>query len=203
MVAMTAPRTVQRRSGRDTLGLAALGDRLLTIDDLDRLPDDDYRYELDEGVLIVSAAPGNFHQLASTRLTAFLVNACPPDMLVIHAPGVAISRIHFRIPDLVVIRVGDLTPKFVERPPLLAVEIASPSTGHYDRSRKKDVYAGFGIPDYWIITPDPDKPDITVFQLNGKKYEQTDHVAGDATFTAKRPFPVAFTPEALVTTSPR
>jgi Uma2 family endonuclease len=195
----------QRRgqSRRDPLGIGRLGDRLLTIDDLDRLPDDGYRYELDEGVLVVSAAPSDYHQLVSSRLTAFLTYACPSDMLVIHARGVAISPIQFRIPDLVVIRADDLGAQPGKRPPLLAVEIASPSTERYDRSRKKQIYADFGVRDYWIITPDPEKPDITVFQLNGKEYKQADHVAGDATFKAKRPFPVAFAPEALVTTSPR
>jgi hypothetical protein len=42
-----------------------------------------------------------------------------------------------------------------------------------------------------------------VFQLNGKKYEQAGQVVGDATFTARRPFPVAFTPDALVATGQR
>jgi Uma2 family endonuclease len=198
MVAMTAHRAARRRATRDPLGLEALGGRPLMIDDVDRLPDDGYRYELDEGVLVVSAAPATYHQLASSRLNVFLGNACPREMLVIAAAGVAVSQIQFRIPDLVVIRSDEVGPKFIDRPPLLAVEIASPSTRQYDLTRKQQVYAEFGIPDYWIITPDPDKPDIIAFELNGNRYEEAGHAAGDETFTAKRPFPVAFSPAALV-----
>jgi len=38
------------------------------------------------------------------------------------------------------------------------VEVASHRTRLYDRNRKKDVYEGFGIPAYWIVEPDPDRP---------------------------------------------
>ncbi len=198
MVTMTVPRAA-RRARHDPLGLDALGGPL-TIDDLYRLPDDGYRYELDEGVLVVSAAPGSYHQIALSRLTTFLTNACPPGMLVIAGEGVAISPLQFRIPDLVVVRADTVGPKYVDRPPLLAVEVASPSTRQYDVTRKMQVYAEFGIPDCWIVTPDPDKPDITVFRRGAARYKQDRRVAGDETFTARRPFKVAFSPSALVST---
>ncbi|HEX4832332.1 MAG TPA: Uma2 family endonuclease [Trebonia sp.] len=86
----------------------------------------------------------------------------------------------------------------MERPPLLAIEIASPSTRQYDRTRKKQIYGDFGIPDYWIVGPDPNKPELTAFQLKNGWYEEDIHAAGDDTFTAKRPFPVAFSPASLV-----
>ncbi|HUN37787.1 MAG TPA: Uma2 family endonuclease [Trebonia sp.] len=192
-----------RRGRHDPLGLEALGGRPPTIDDLGRLPDDGYRYEIDEGLLVVSAAPANHHQVVSSRLHVFLGNACPPSMMVLATPGLAISAVQFRVPDLVVVRGEDTESRYLERPPLLVVEIASPSTERYDRSRKKEVYADFGIPDYWIVTPDREKPDVTVFQLSGRKYEQADYIVGEATLTTKRPFPVAFTPSALVVTGQR
>jgi Uma2 family endonuclease len=84
------------------------------------------------------------------------------------------------------------------------VEIASPSTSRYDQTRKEQVYAEFGIPDYWIVTPDSGKPDITAYRLAGKSYEQVSYAKGRATFTAARPFPVSltvsFTAEELVAT---
>ena len=43
-------------------------DRALTVEDMENMPDDEFRYELDDGVLIVSPAPSRLHQLAVTRL---------------------------------------------------------------------------------------------------------------------------------------
>jgi hypothetical protein len=37
-------------------------DRVFTVEDLEDMPDDEFRYELDDGVLIVSPAPSNLHQ---------------------------------------------------------------------------------------------------------------------------------------------
>ena len=52
------------------------------------------------------------------------------------------------------------------------VEVVSPRTRLYDRNRKKDVYEGFGIPAYWIVEPDLDHPELTVFELRSGTYEQ-------------------------------
>jgi Uma2 family endonuclease len=90
---------------------------------------------------------------------------------------------------------------FQERPPALAVEVASPRTRLYDRNRKKDVYEQFGIQAYWIVEPDPDKPELTAFQLRDGRYEQVAQVAGDEAFHAEPPFPVTVTPSELVRAS--
>jgi Uma2 family endonuclease len=84
---------------------------------------------------------------------------------------------------------------FQVRPPVLAVEVASPRTRLYDRNRKKDVYEQFGIVSYWIVDPDPAKPQLTVFELRDGRYQQ---VTGEEAFRAGRPFPVTVTPSALV-----
>src|SRR5437764_9719669 len=47
-------------------------DRTLTVEDMESMPDDEFRYELDDGVLIVSPAPSRLHQLAVTRLAVTL-----------------------------------------------------------------------------------------------------------------------------------
>jgi hypothetical protein len=52
----------------------------------ERMPDSGYRFELDEGVLVVFGAPGLLRQIASSRLTTTLTNACPPELLVIITP---------------------------------------------------------------------------------------------------------------------
>ena len=47
----------------------------LTIDMLDDLPDDGTRYELLEGVLLVTPAPSFAHQVVATRLASMLTSA--------------------------------------------------------------------------------------------------------------------------------
>jgi hypothetical protein len=37
-------------------------DRTLTVEDMENMPDDEFRCELDDGVLVVSPAPSNLYQ---------------------------------------------------------------------------------------------------------------------------------------------
>jgi len=173
-------------------------ERTLTVEDMENMPDDEFRYELDDGVLIVSPAPSTLHQLAVTRLAVILSAACPAGLVVLAGVGVNISRFQHRVPDVAVVRAGSFESVFQETPPELVVEVASPRTRLYDRSRKKDVYAGFGIPAYWIVEPDRERPELTVFELHSGTYEQAAHATGDEEYRAAVPFPVTIVPSRLV-----
>jgi Uma2 family endonuclease len=175
-------------------------DRPLTVADLDLLPDDGRKYELDDGVLVVSPAPALNHQFVLGRLTISLSAACGDKFLVLPGPGVEMSKYQYRIPDLVVVRVDAVgfEGKSVTRPPVLAVEIASSSTAIYDRNRKKDVYASFGIASYWIVTPSLDKPRLVAYELGRGGYREIADVSGDHAFTATLPFAVRIVPSELV-----
>jgi Uma2 family endonuclease len=175
-------------------------DRALTVEDMENMPDDEFRYELDDGVLIVSPAPSSLHQRVVFRLAQVLDAACPRGFEVIPGVGVNINRYQHRVPDVAVVRADSTDTVFQERPPALAVEVASPRTRLYDRNRKKDVYEQFGIVSYWIVEPDRDKPELTVFELREGRYQQVARVAGDEEFRAVLPFPVTVTPSALVRT---
>jgi Uma2 family endonuclease len=175
-------------------------DRALTVVDMENMPDDEFRYELDDGVLIVSPAPSSLHQRVVFRLAQVLDAACPPELEVIPGVGVNINRFQHRVPDVAVVRADSMDTFFLERPPVLAVEVASPRTRLYDRSRKKDVYEQFGIPAYWIVEPDRDKPELIVFELRDGRYQEVARAAGDEAFPAVLPFPVTVTPSALVRT---
>jgi Uma2 family endonuclease len=176
-------------------------DRALTVEDMENMPDDEFRYELDDGVLIVSPAPSPLHQRAVTRLAVILSAACPSELEVLAGPGVNISRFQHRVPDVAVVRADSVDTFFLAVPPLLAVEVASPRTRLYDRNRKKDVYEQFGIPSYWIVEPDRDKPELTVLEPSDGRYQQVARVAGEEAFEAARPFPVTVIPSALVRTT--
>ena len=175
-------------------------DRVFTVKDMEDMPDDEFRYELDDGMLIVSPAPSLPHQIAVTRLAIILNAACPPGLLVVTGPGVNINKFQHRVPDLVVMRTESITPMFMTDPPVLAVEVASPRTRVYDRGRKRDVYEGFGIPSYWIIDVGQELPILTVLELRRGKYTETARVTGDEAFHAVRPFPVTIGPADLVAT---
>ena len=176
----------------------ATQNRMLTVDDMENMPDDEFRYELDDGVLIVSPAPSSLHQLAVTRLTILLTAACPDGMLVLAGAGINISRIQHRVPDVAVLRWASFREPFPEDPPVLAVEVASPRTRAYDRSRKRDVYEKSGIPSYWLVEPDQKTPALTVLELRRGRYVQAGQVTGDEPFEAARPFPVTVVPAELV-----
>jgi Uma2 family endonuclease len=176
-------------------------DRPMAVPDLDDTPDDGLRYELDDGVLVVSPAPMWIHQIVLARLTAALVAACSADFAVASGPGVEVSDIKYWIPDLAVVRAESLVIGMVNvtAPPVLVIEIASPSTAHFDQNRKKAAYAEFGIPAYWIVDPDPQRPSITEFQLAGAVYREVSTATGREPFVADAPFPVQIVPADLVT----
>jgi Uma2 family endonuclease len=177
-------------------------DQPVTVEDLLDMPEDEFRYELDDGMPIVSPAPSRRHQLVTTRLILILSSACPDDLVVLVGPGVNINRFQHRVPDVAVVPAESMGTYWEEKPPLLVVEVASPRTRLYDRNRKMDVYEQFGIPAYWIVEPDRDDPRLIAFELRDGKYEQVADVTGDEQFHATLPFPVMIRPAVLVRTGP-
>jgi Uma2 family endonuclease len=94
-------------------------------------------------------------------------------------------------PDIVVVHVDEVGEAKLAEPPLLVVEIRSPSTALIDLGRKKDAYERFGVPSYWIVKPDLEHPEVTVFELRDGHYETVEKTTG--TLMASRPFPVTIT----------
>jgi len=172
--------------------------QLFTVDDLDRMPDDGRRYELVDGVLIVSPAPGIPHQEVLGELLVQLRQACPRGLAAVPGPGVRMSVDTELIPDLVVIRQDQLAETRVTRSPLLAVEIQSPSTALFDLNTKKAVYERFSVESYWIVVPHVDRPELIAFELRDGRYQEVAHVTGGKPFRAQQPFPVEIVPARLV-----
>jgi Uma2 family endonuclease len=112
-----------------------------TVDDLDRLPDDGLRYELVDGVLLVSPAPRPRHQRAVLGLARrVLADACPPELEVFVAPlDFRPARQRSLQPDVLVVRREDVGEDNVSRPLLLAVEVLSPGTRLRDETLKRRV----------------------------------------------------------------
>jgi Uma2 family endonuclease len=173
-----------------------------TVEDLDRLPDDGRRYELLDGVLIVSPRPTTVHQMSATRLAAALYTACPEDLCVVPEPALQVSDDTEFDPDIVVVRLDDVGGAKFWTPPLLVVELRSTSTAIVDRNVKLATYESFGIPSYWIFDPNPHRPELTVFELRDGRYQQIAQASGSNALRVERPFPVELAPAEL-TLAPR
>lgn len=146
-------------------------------------PNDGKRYELVQGELFVNPAPNPVHQRVSRRLQRQLEDYFHDRKLgeVFDAPVDVILTPHDVFePDLVV--VGDpnhITKRGVEKPPLLVVEILSPSTRRADLGVKFVRYAELGIEHCWIV--DPDRKCIDFHRLRDGAYQLVVAAHGDAT----------------------
>jgi|SRR5690606_4995191 len=184
-----------------SIGETAPPDRPLTVEDLERMPDDGRRYELADGRLDVSPAPSSLHSVVEGRLIYHLTASAPRGRYTI-APNAGINfnadRTHHRIPDVSVFRREDYEKPSFPRPPVLAIEVLSPESTFRDNHTKRREYAEFGIESYWIVNPSEDKPGIIAFRLHQGIYREVAQVNGEDVFTAEAPFPVSVVPYWLV-----
>src|SRR5690242_971544 len=107
-----------------------------TVAGLDRSPDDGHRYELLDGALVVSPRPTPAHQVVAFTLASLLDKACPVGWQVVPEPAVMVSRDTEFAPDIVVVSRDQLAGTKITRPPVLAVEVRSPSTALIDLNAK-------------------------------------------------------------------
>jgi Uma2 family endonuclease len=171
--------------------------RPLTRADLETMPDDGHRYELIDGVLLVTPSPVHLHQRAVVRLIALLPQRCPSELEVLTAPfNVARADDTVMQPDVLVARKSDITRRDLPTAPLLAIEILSRSTRLFDLNTKKARFEVAGCPSYWAV--DPDEPSLTAWDLHDGHYVEVARVVGSETFTAVLPYAVEVTPVALV-----
>lgn len=120
------------------------------------LPDDGQRYELIDGVLLVSPAPSKRHQRAVRMLLIALQSYCDPHNLgeALSSPAdIALSPTDLVQPDVFVVPV--ITASWDDaRDLLLAVEVVSPSSAHTDRHVKRPRYQRERVPEFWIVDLD-------------------------------------------------
>lgn len=171
--------------------------RPLTRDDLDAMPDDGHRYELIDGALVVTPAPGERHQTVVGELYVLLRAACPSHLKVMLAPfDVVLAGDTVVQPDLLVCRRSDLTPRDLPTAPLLAIEVLSPSTRRIDLSLKRLRYEAAGCASYWVV--DPVVPSLTAWDLSDGVYARSSTATDEETFRATSPFEVDLVPRELL-----
>ncbi len=84
------------------------------------------------------------------------------------------------MPDLLVVSdPAHISKRGIEKPPLLIVEILSPSTGRRDRRTKARRYAELGVEHYWIV--DPDEKRIECYRLDENAFRRVIDAEGKTT----------------------
>ncbi|TCC28630.1 Uma2 family endonuclease [Kribbella sindirgiensis] len=169
----------------------------LTRADLDRMPDDGYRHELIDGVLLVTPSPSFNHQDVALNLIFHLRQVCPPELYVMGAPfDMVLADDTVMIPDVLVARRDAFTKRDLPGPPLLAVEVLSPSTRRFDVMVKFSRLEAAGCAAYWVV--DPDTPSLIAWELQDGAYVQVAKVTGEESARLTSPYDVTVVPADLI-----
>ncbi len=123
-------------------------------------PDDGQRYELIDGEIIVSPSPILLHQRTVKVLSRLLDDFVVPRRL----GEVVLSPIDVRLaanivvqPDIAFVRRGSAADNPAEAriagSPELMIEVLSLSNPGHDLVRKRELYARYGVLEYWIVDP--------------------------------------------------
>ena len=144
-------------------GQPLLGGGPHTADDVERIPDDGFRYEIYRGVLIRMPGTGGEHGLICQFIGRVLEDywrAFGEKYRVVQNVGFDFTfagdpaQTTMLVPDVAVmsanIRSG---PGIVQTPPLLAFEVASPSDYRPETAMKANFYLSGGVKEVWMVWP--------------------------------------------------
>jgi Uma2 family endonuclease len=146
---------------------------LMTVAQLDACPDDNNRYELIGGELFVSRAPGLSHQRVLLNLLLAFGRYLEANRIGVIVPGAGLilSDYDAVIPDLAFVRnerwdevvTGEKFTRAVD----LVIEIISPGKENRecDLTFKRQLYAKYGVQEYWIV--DSENQCVLIYRLQG------------------------------------
>jgi Uma2 family endonuclease len=162
---------------------------LLTVADLDACPDDNNRYELIEGELFVSRAPGIPHQRVLSNLIFAFESYLKenPIGIVVPGAGAVFSDYDAVIPDLVFVQNERWSEVVTETrftgAPDLVLEIMSPGRENRDRDLlvKRQLYAKYGVKEYWVL--DTEERYVLIYQLRGQSLDEVATIRDDDEIT--------------------
>lgn len=129
-----------------------------TYEEYMKLPIENTRYEVIAGDLYITPTPPTLHQaIAGPFLSALYKQAEVDFQLGFIVPGpidVLFGEGDFIEPDAVFVRHDRqeiLAERGIEGVPDLVVEFVAPDTAAWDRGLKRERYAHFGVPEYWVV----------------------------------------------------
>lgn len=169
-----------------------------TFDDLEQLPDDDWRYEVVDGALLMTPPATDFHQAVARRLFRQLDRQALADWEAVYEVAFRV-RTDGRVPDLAVVRAGvPVRPREAAYTPAdfgLLVEVVSPTSSGMDRVLKPAEYAAAGVPFYWRVETEPCVELIAYELVDGAYRECARLTHGSCAVPA--PYPVVIDMDAL------
>ena len=131
---------------------------MLTVSDIESLPEDGNRYEVIDGELFVSTSPSWWHQFALRKLTVAFDHYLETNPIgeVAFGVGVIFDQFNGVIPDLVYLsneRVKTVGGERLSGAPEIVVEALSPGARNEarDRTVKRQLYHESGVSEYWIL----------------------------------------------------
>ena len=153
------------RSGQTTAGV-----RPMTADELFKLPKDEARGELIQGVFYPAMPTGGRHGEIEARLARRLGNIVEPlglGTVMTGDPGIVLERgpDTVRAPDVAYFTPERLPPetditRFLDAVPDLAVEIVSPSNRPSEIREKAEMWTSFGARLVWVVWPETMTVDV-------------------------------------------
>jgi Uma2 family endonuclease len=153
-------------------------------EDIWHTPDDGYRYEVIDGVMLTSGRPPIVHQLTLGHLFIHLWEHNGRKRfgeMVMGPIGVVLDESNAVQPDLVYMSAENLdiiSERGVFGVPTLILEVISPETRSRDRGIKLRCYEAAGVPHYWML--DPHARALDARRLVEDRYEVTGvYGAGD------------------------
>ena len=155
------------------MALVKAVDPRVSFAELQLWPDDGRRYELYDGEVIVVPAPLPRHQMVAASITSLLLDfAKASGGLALASPiDIAFTEHDILQPDVVLFRRERRSQidmmEVIRIAPDLAVEIVSRNTEVRDRGRKMQMFARFGVGEYWIVDPVRDVLEIYQLQHGG------------------------------------
>ena len=137
--------------------------------------DDDQRYEIIDGALLMAPAPDTWHQNWVGDLFRRLdehVRKHKLGKVLLSPVDVVLDETNTVQPDITYVATansGIIQRRAIFGVPDLVVEIVSPTSVRRDRYDKKELYARFGVKEYWI--GDPANIALEVLTLKSGIYE--------------------------------
>ena len=131
--------------------------------------DDGHRYEIVNGVLLMTPAPSWSHQEIVGRFFRFLsayVESTGLGGAFVAPIDVELSPDDVFQPDIVVLLKESrekLKDRHIVGAPDLVIEVTSPGTRVFDRLNKYDAYARARVPEYWLANPKTQSVEVLMF----------------------------------------